>query len=408
MPKIKSALATVYVGYFFRYIYLLILIPFYARTLGPDGYGLILAAMALGNFVWVLQNWGFSVVGARNIASIQLPELRGHEFGRHVSARLILMPLVILVGALGTFFSPMLASNPWFGVLATVNGILSGFNLGWYFQGAMQFRVSITAEVIGFIVALPMILLLVHGPDDSLWVMIALTVAGLTSTIYSYLTVSKEIRLQSGSVKEGYGLLKESGPMFVAAGASSLLATGGTYSLSILSTPAQVAFYGTAERVVTTVLGLLGPAGQVMLVWFSGMKAGGDAPEAIKQKQHLALKWVSFAGLITTIGALTVAPYILVLILGADFKPTGDVLVAFSPIFLLSAFNHAMCVYLLLPAKQDKNISFVGIVCALVGGALMFICAGIGGAQAIALSRVFTELLSACLLIFFYRKSRRY
>ena len=57
--SIQYALAFVYGGYFFRYLYSLILIPFFGRVLGPAEYGKVLAAMSLFNVVWLVVEYGF-------------------------------------------------------------------------------------------------------------------------------------------------------------------------------------------------------------------------------------------------------------------------------------------------------------------------------------------------------------
>lgn len=68
--SIRYALAFVYGGYFFRYLYLLILIPFFGRILGPAECGKVLAAMSLVNVVWLAVEYGFPMVGARDVASM--------------------------------------------------------------------------------------------------------------------------------------------------------------------------------------------------------------------------------------------------------------------------------------------------------------------------------------------------
>jgi O-antigen/teichoic acid export membrane protein len=96
----------------------------------------------------------------------------------------------------------------------------------------------------------------------------------------------------------------------------------------------------------------------------------------------------------------------LVWFLGDKFEHAGSVMRAFSPIFLLSSFNHAMVVYLLLPARLDKRISYVGISVAIFGGILMIFAAHYLGAVGIAWSRVAAEAFSAMLLIWAYKASR--
>ncbi len=131
----KRSLSYVYGGYFFRYVYLLILIPYYGRVLGAAEYGKVLVAMSLFGSIWLVVNYGFSLVGGRDIASTTSLSVIGGEFGRHIIARLLMSVVGIIMGVVGTALSHILWSEPMYGLLATVLGLMSAFNLGWYFQG---------------------------------------------------------------------------------------------------------------------------------------------------------------------------------------------------------------------------------------------------------------------------------
>ena len=65
----SRSLLFVYGAYLFRYLYLLILIPFYGHVLGATAYGQVLAAMSLYQIIWLAVEYGFPVVGARDLAS---------------------------------------------------------------------------------------------------------------------------------------------------------------------------------------------------------------------------------------------------------------------------------------------------------------------------------------------------
>ena len=62
----RAELMAVYVAYAFRYLYPLLLLPYYGRVLGAGGYGVVLAGMSLSNSIWLFVNFGFSTVGARD------------------------------------------------------------------------------------------------------------------------------------------------------------------------------------------------------------------------------------------------------------------------------------------------------------------------------------------------------
>lgn len=180
MDKRKSVriIGFVYGGYLMRYVYLIIVVPFYGRMLGVAGYGRVLASMSLMNVIWMLVNYGFSPVGMRDVSKAQSNEECNDIFSLHVSARIVHGVVGGTIGLIATMCSPILSERPLIGVLATLLGIVSGMNLGWLFQGRHQFRTPIIIEVFGFLLSLVLVLSLVRGPDDAVWVLASLLIVG--------------------------------------------------------------------------------------------------------------------------------------------------------------------------------------------------------------------------------------
>lgn len=408
MGAVKKQLALAYAGYLFRYAYLLVLIPFYARVLGAEAYGVVLASMTVYAMVWTVTNWGFSGAGSRNIAtSSGSLEKQQHEMARHLTARLLLLPLALVVGAVTVFQAPLLREH-WVSSLAAVAcGVLAGFNAGWFFQGRMNFNTAVAIEIFGFALMLAMALTLVRGPQDNEQVMVLLLISTLASTALAYALVRRVIPLGLASVKDGWALIKESFPLFVSAGTWALMLNIGTYSLAMLSTPDQVAYFGTAEKIAATGLGLLGPAGQFFVTLFSKMVHEAESDRSVLAKQLQASKWVTLGGVAFSLSCLTIAPPVLDFALGDKFTGASDILRALSPVFVLAAFNHAVAVYLLLPRRLDAFVSKAAAGSALVGVALTFWGAAAGGAMGAAIGRVAGEGVYTLVLAAYCYKHRR-
>ena len=102
----------------------------------------------------------------------------------HVSARLSLGVMGGVIGIVATMCSPVLSERPLIGLLATMLGIVSALNLGWLFQGRHHFHTPIMIEVFGFALSLMLVLNLVKGPADSVWVLASLLIAGAASSSF--------------------------------------------------------------------------------------------------------------------------------------------------------------------------------------------------------------------------------
>lgn len=405
--EVKKQLALVYAGYFFRYVYLLVLIPYYARVLGAEAYGAVVASMTVYTLVWTVQNWGFSGAGSRNIAtSSGSIERQEQEVARHLTARLILLPAALLVGALTIYNAPLLRDHMASSLAAMVCGVIAGFNVGWFFQGRMNFNTPIVIEIFGFASMLAMVFLFVRAPGDNELVMPLLLISTLASTAVAYFILRRVVRVRLSDFASGWALIKESFPLFISAGTWALMLNIGTYSLAMWSTPDQVAYFGTAEKVVSTGLALLGPAGQFFVTWFSKMVHEAESQDSVFRRQMQASKWVIAGGALATVSSLTFVPPILDFALGSKFLGASDILRLLSPLFLLAAFNHAVAVYLLLPRRLDRVVSMGAAASTVVGVALTVWGASTHGGVGAALGRIAGELIYTAILVAYCYRNR--
>ncbi|MGV7246280.1 oligosaccharide flippase family protein, partial [Caballeronia sp. M23-90] len=282
MDKKENAkiLVFVYGGYVMRYLYLIIVIPFYGRVLGVAEYGRVLAAMSLMNVIWMLASYGFTFVGMRDVA--KSPERSHHNdvFSLHSSARIFTGAVGLAVGVIATLCSPTLSERPLMGLLATMLGLVSALNLGWLFQGRQRFRTPIIIEVIGFAISLVLILSIVRGPQDSVWVVASLLIAGVISSVISYGLTFAHVGLPKFRVSGVMDLMRGSTMLFAYSTGSAVLTASSTYLLTLLSSPDQVGYFGAAERFATIGLSLMGPAAQVFIPTISRQLAQGDTDGA--------------------------------------------------------------------------------------------------------------------------------
>lgn len=400
MDQRKSVriIAFVYGGYLMRYVYLIIVVPFYGRMLGVAGYGRVLASMSLMNVIWMLVNYGFSPVGMRDASKAQSDAECNEIFSLHLSARLVHGVVGGAIGLVATMCSPVLSQTPLIGVLATLLGIVSGMNLGWMFQGRHQFRTPIVIEVFGFMLSLVLVLIFVRGPNDAVWVLASLLIAGVASSIISYgLTIYQygwpRLRL-AGIVP----LVRTSTMLFLYSSGSVVFTASSTYLLTLLSTPDQVGYFGAAERFATIALALMGPAAQVFIPTITRQLAQNDLEGAHETTRRGATLLMGY-GMLIFCGALALSPFVLPLILGASFGPSAHVLQIFAWMFPFAAFNEFVAGYIFLPRRKDRVLAVVGIASGLINLIAALILAPMFGAIGIALARVIGEAILSVLLI---------
>jgi PST family polysaccharide transporter len=361
-----KSLAFVYVGYAFRYLYLLVLVPFYGRVLGAAEYGRVLAAMSLYQIVWLLSEYGYPSLGIRDVALERSPGNSARVYAVHLSGRLLTTAVGVAVGSAGTFASPLLRERPIFGVLATLAGIVSAYNLGWFFQGMLRFRTSVLVEILGFSLNLLAVLALVRGRSDGWLVLASLFGSTLAATAVAHGIALRSMDRTSLRWDGGVELLRQSTALFLARALAVVTSSSSTLLLSLFASATQVGWFGAADRLATAGLSLMLPANQVMTGTIAGLIGSErtvDAAFALIRRGLVALTALGGAMLL---GALALARWAVPLILGPDFGPSARMLQILAVGFPFAAFAQVVNGYVLVPLRFDRAVSAVSFVGALV------------------------------------------
>jgi len=398
-PSTRRSLAFVYAGYLLRYAYLLVLIPFYGRVLGADAYGRLLAAMSLYTLVWMLGEYGFPIAGARDAAATTDRSRLAGLYGQHMAGRMLMIVPCLLLGLGGTLLSPLLREHPVMGLLATLNGVAAAFNLGWYFQGTLRFRVSVALEVVGFAMNLPAILWLVKGPGDSWIVLAVLLASGVLTTAAGHVIALGSMERQALRLHGAVALVRGSTALFLHKGVSMMMASSSTYILSLFASAAQVGWYGAAERLASVGMSLMQPANHVLVGTVAKRIAESHSEaSAYRLMRHSYFAMVGF-GVVLMVGALVLAAPLVPVILGPSFGPTVGMLYVLAFMFPFSAFGQVSSGYVLIPLRMDTLMSAVTLSGALVTATLMLLGAQAYQGYGIAAARLTGAILTALVLV---------
>ncbi len=391
----------VYIAYSLRYLYLFLLIPFYARMLAPEGYGVVLAAMSLMQMVWLFVNWGFSIDGMREISTTKLSDY-ARLFGEHLTSRAQLSVVALLIGGVAIYASAVLSAHLWVGLMAILLGIISAYNLGWYFNGSFRPRKAVILEVLGFALNLILILSFVREPDDAVYAISGLLISGLISLCVAHWWIRKEVLPLVLDWQAGTRLIIATSPIFIYSSSAILLGAASTYLLSMLSTAEQVGYFGSAERLVGAGMSFMIPLGAVFIPKVT-LLFKDDISKAFLavRKVLFILLAIGVLGLVTT---HFFGEYIVNIIFGDAFKQSLPILQKLSLIFPLYACTLVFSSYVLIPLKKEKLLAKIMIAGALVNLVVAVPLAmrydGLGMAYARLISELFTFI---CLFVACYK-----
>jgi PST family polysaccharide transporter len=396
----RKALTFVYVGYAFRYLYLLVLVPFYGRVLGAAEYGRVLAAMSLYQFVWMIAEYGFPSVGLRDIALDGSPRRAAQIYGRHTAGRCVMAMGAVLVGAIGTLASPLLRERPIFGVLATLSGVAAAFNMGWYFQGLQRFRTSVIMEIVGFSLNIVLVLALVRRREDGWIVLASLFVSSAIATTTAHVTALRTMDVPKLGWDRCFALVRESTALFAARSLAQITASSSTLLVSVFAVAKEVGWYGAADRLATAGMSLMLPANQVLIGTVAALFGSKESERAAFALVRRGLMVLTGLGGLMLAGVLLLGNIAVPVILGPEFGPSVRMLRILAFLFPLAAFVQVVEGYVLVPLRYDRIVPAVSLAGALVTIIATVVLGHLWGGDGVACARVLGYLSMSVVLVY--------
>ncbi|CAD6562317.1 oligosaccharide flippase family protein [Paraburkholderia sabiae] len=396
--KTRAELVATYFAYVVRYVYPLLLLPFYGRTLGPAGYGVVLAGMSLSNTLWRFVNFGFPTVGGRDTVYAKDGTERAAILSSHMTGRLLLCIPTAVFGLGAVAFSPVLSAHPMLGCTTVLLGLLAAFNPGWYFTSTGRARTSILIEVVGFVTSLALIFLFIRDPSDLSLVFFLLLASCVLQTVLGYGVIRREFAGWFSSIKAGIDLIQRSKVIFIYTGTSVLLITASTYLLSVLAPAAEVGAFGVAERLIAVALSLTVPASQILIPKVTYLV--GQDPAKANRLAYGILAFFLFGSLVGVALTMLLADWVVPLVFGKGFQSSVPVLKVFVLVLPLSVVNQTLGLYFLIPRHRDGMLARAGVATAVVSIVAAIPLASHWGAMGMVAARLLGELtLLATLLV---------
>lgn len=385
-----TQLAAVYVAYAFRYLYPLIMLPYYGRALGPAGYGIVLAGMSLSNSLWLFVSYGFPTVGSRDTVHARDASERAEILKTQVSARLLLCLPAIIAGLVAIYLSLTFRSRPLSGLVVIGMGLTASFNVGWYLVSTGRALASIRIEIIGFALCTLLIFGFVHHTGDVARVFPLLLTSMVIQLGIAYWLIRAEFDGMLASLKSAVRLIRQSTTIFIYGGTSVLLTGASTYLLSTMAAPVEVSSFGIAERLIAAGLSLMSPAAQILVPKVTYM-VGKDPCRANRLTRRIFVLFFSGA-IIAALMTVMLSAWLIPLVFGAGFAHSVPVLNLMVFVLPVSVCTQVLGMYFLVPRKLERLLARAGVLSAIVNLACAIPLASHWGALGMASARLIGEL----------------
>jgi len=395
--NIARNIASLYLIHFANYIVPLIMVPYLVRVLGPAGYGAVAFAQGFISYLMLFVEYGFDWSATRKISVQRDNQEEVNRTALHVWAAKTLLSLaglgiLILLIAL----VPKLREVSW--LLLVLYGIAVGNVLfpTWLFQG-MERMVAISLINLGMRLAvLAGVFLLVKKPEDTVLYAGLLgggsLLAGLTGAVVAFRLFG--LRFARISQVEVWEVLKEGWTLFLSKASVSLYTVGNAFILGMLTNHTVVGYYSAAEKIVKSVLGLLGPISQAVYPRFSKLAAESRERALLWGRRVLLL--MGGAGLILSVTILLGAGLIVSILLGPHFGPSISVVRILSFLPFLIVLSNVLGIQVMIPFGHDRAFTLILFGAGVLNVSLAVILAPIwreiGMAIAVLLSEIFVTV----------------
>lgn len=407
MNKVQTSLSkieilAVYFSYAVRYLYPLVLVPYYGRVLGPSGYGVVLAGMSLSSSLWLLVNFGFSTVGGRDVVHTEHASERDSIFRDQFTARLLLCIPGAAIGIIAVCRSEPLSNVPGAGFFVVAGGILAAFNIGWWFTSTGRARTSVMIEVLGLVLSLVLLITFIRKPADVDRVFPLTFASSMVQTLLAYWLVRKEYSGFVAPVRAAVDLIKRSTVIFIYSGTAVLMLAASTYILSLLASPSEVSAFGVSERLIAAGMSIMAPAAQILAPKVMFLVSRNEAQANwIARRIFAVFFFGALAGVIIT---TLFSGWLIPLIFGPEFRHAVQVLNIMVFVLPVGVCTRVLGIYFLIPRKLERLLAWSGAIGALVNLAAAILLASYWGATGMALARLLSECsLLAMLMIGIWR-----
>lgn len=390
--RLPGMLASLYGLRLVNYVCPLVLVPYLARVLGPQGWGVYAFAEACGRGVQMLVEYGFQLAGVREVA---LRRNDRKELAALVSGMLGAQ-LAMGAAALAVLFLLTAAFGPFRQAAALLPGaFLYGLGLGlspiWYFQGTERLARMVTIDILSRMIGVGGVFLLVRSPGDN-WK--ALTIQGVlacSGAVAGWGLVSMQIPLRFAKPADIWDGLHGGWTLFLSKGATLLISALNPVLAAFSVGAREVGLFFGADRICRAAVNSLHPMNQafyprlVLLVEEDHRRGARFACRAgtAMLLHNLLLSAVLYFG----------AGPLVKLILGAQYMESAGILKILAFIPLANALNNLLGLQWMLALRMDR--AYLGaVVCAGLTNLWMFPwLAARWGTQGMAWGSLSVELL---------------
>lgn len=386
------------------YIFPLLVIPFLIKKIGIDGYGEIAFLQAIGFFLLIFVDYGFSLY-ALKLVSANKSLVRNSLIYSSVQAVKItfLITCAVLIFAASHLIEKKIEASLLLSIIIPLGSLL---NPQWYFIGSGNIKKTSVVIISAKFLLIASIFFLVNEKSDiylaSILLMLPNSVGGIFATLAC--VFGKKLILVRPSAKIAKIILKNSTSIFLATVSSSLYRMTNPIVVGFLSSATDVAIYSIAEKIVKAAQEISRPVSQVVYrdVSLIAKKSPSEAKIFLKRKGHFIFIPAAFS----SVAVYIFSPEISKFFYGHESELVSGALKIMAVCPLIGSLNLLLGGVYMISCGYSKEFAKFVFLTGLFGLAFVFPAVYNFGYIGAAFSYLGSELFLLIVLIFFHAKNK--
>ena len=380
-----------------EYILAFITFPYLVRVLQVEQYGLIIFAQSVVQYFVLFTDYGFNLLGPREIAQHDSVEERGNVFSNVFFAKLFLLFLSTILFGIGLILLKIYCTVDYYlyciFYLMVIGNVLFPV---WFFQGIQQMRYITFVNIVANIIRVAGIFIFVKSPQDYLLAALFHAIVPLIASIFSWIILVKDYPevLVLPSFKGIRKMLIDGWSIFTSTVAINLYTASNVVFLGMLTNNIVVGYFSGAKKIIDNITQLISPITQAIYPYVS-KKASASKTDALRFL-HKIVMLLGGGNFVLSLFIFIFAEWIVELLLGNGYEQSVLLLRIMALLPVIISLSNVFGVQTMLIFGMQKAFSKILIMAAVLNTCIVFpliyLFEGVGVSISITVTECFVTI----------------
>lgn len=356
-----------------EYILAFITFPYLVRVLRVEQYGLIIFAQSVVQYFVLFTDYGFNLLGPREIAQHDGVEERGSVFSNVFFAKLFLLFLSSIVFGTGLIVLKIYSNVDYLlyciFYLMVIGNVLFPI---WFFQGIQQMRYITFVNIVANVIRVAGIFIFVKSSQDYLIAALFQAIVPLIASVFSWVILVKDYPevMVLPSIKGIKKMLIDGWSIFTSTVAINLYTASNVVFLGMLTNNVVVGYFSGAKKIIDNITQLITPITQAIYPYVS-KKASASKTDALRFL-HKIVMFLGGGNFILSLFILMFAEWIVKLLLGNGYEQSVLLLRIMALLPVIISLSNVFGVQTMLVFGMQKAFSKILIMAAVLNTCIVF------------------------------------